>query len=104
MHCSLVESNYARSEQREKFYVYITQSLFNSPRLAIQMRQLFALSVDVTAEILKVGQVAPTDSLNGRECKLLDRKLQVLTTCWLCMLGLLFRAQLLEAFTKEKSV
>jgi hypothetical protein len=50
--------------------------------------------------ILKVGRVAPTDSLNERECKLLDRKLQGPIRCWLCKSDLWSRAQLLEAAIK----
>jgi hypothetical protein len=86
-------------EKEDKYIApFIFKSLFNSPRLAIPKRQFFALSVDVTAVILKVGQVAPKDSLNEQGCTLLDRILQALIMYLLCKLGLLFLAQLLEAF------
>lgn len=71
--------------------------LFNLPRLKVRMRRFFALSVDVTMVILKVGQAALEDSLDARECTLLDRTLRALRASWLCRLDLWFQVLQLEA-------
>lgn len=54
--------------------------------------------------ILKEGPAVPMGSLSARGCKLLDQKLQVLITCWLCKLDLFSRVQQLEAVKNGKKI
>lgn len=54
--------------------------------------------------ILKEGPAVPMGSLSARGCKLLDQKLQVLITCWLCKLDLFSRVQQLEAVKNGKKL
>lgn len=51
--------------------------------------------------ILKAGPEAQAGSSSERECKLLDRKLQVLTRCWICDSDLSYPVRMREAYERE---